>query len=141
MANILSDAEREAAHARQQRRYRDEQALKQYQEREHLRGEIPSREIVRGIMTVQNMFLRGTETIKTHENGFIEQELDRTRIAALKAYQDAGFKLLNKTVPDLKQIELRADVSEEVLPQTITYKVVRPTPLDEIMDDEEDTGT
>ena len=127
----LTDQERAAAHARQQRRYRDQQALKQYDEREHIRGEIPTRRLVRDILTVHDMLLRGRETVETASGEYLDQELDRTRQNGLKAASDIAFKLLNKTVPDLKQIELRADVTEEVLPQTITYTVVRPEVLDD----------
>jgi len=34
--------------------------------------------------------------------------------------------MLSKTMPDLKQIELRADVTQEVLPQAVTFTVIRP---------------
>ena len=72
------------------------------------------------------MLLRGAQTIKTPTGDLIECEIDKTKVASLKAAADIAFKLLNKTVPDLKQIELRADVTEEVLPQAIRYTVVRP---------------
>lgn len=123
---ILSDEQRAAAHARQQRRYRDQQALKQYDEREHLRSEIPSRQLVGDILTVKDMLLRGREEVRTPSGEILSQELDRTRQNGLKAAADIAFKLLNKTVPDLKQIELRADVTEEVLPQQVTFHIVSP---------------
>ena len=131
---ILSDEQRAAAHARQQRRYRDQQALKQYDEREHLRSEIPSRQLVGDILTVKDMLLRGREEVRTPSGEILSQELARTRQNGLKAAADIAFKLLNKTVPDLKQIELRADVTEEVLPQAVTYRVVHPIAEAEIDD-------
>jgi len=62
----------------------------------------------------------------------MRMELDSTRQQGLSKSAEIKFKLLNKTVPDLKQIELRADVTEEALPQAITFTIIKP--LDE--DDE-----
>lgn len=126
----LTDKQKTAAHARQDKRYREEAALKQYNEREHLRGEIHSREYIHMVHAGIVMLFRGNEQILTPSGEFITQELDRTRQAGIRAAMDGCFKMLNKTVPDLKQIELRADVTQEVLPQTIEYTVVRPEMLD-----------
>lgn len=127
----LTPEERAAAQARQQKRYRDQQALKQYEEREHLRGEIESRTILRNLMTIHNMLYVGREEVITPSGELISQELDRTRQSGLAKSAEIGFKMLNKTIPDLKQIELRADVTEEALPQHITYHVIRPEALDD----------
>ena len=122
----LTEDEIQGARLRQARRQRDEAALKQYAEREHLRGEIRSREYIGLIHTGITMLYSGHEHIVTPSGETITRELDRTRQAGVKSALDACFKMLNKTMPDLKQIELRADVTEEALPTTITYTVIRP---------------
>jgi len=127
----LTDEQKAGARARQAKRYRDEAAAKQYNEREHIRGEIPTRRLVRDILTIGNMLQAGSEMRQTVSGELIIEQLDSTRQTGLKAAADIKFKLLNKTVPDLKQIELRADVTEEALPQHITYTVIRPEMLDE----------
>ena len=124
--SAITPEESAAAKARQQRRYRDASALKQYEEREHLRGEIPSRQIVRMNHKIMEIFIKGSEDVTTPSGEILVQELDSTRIQSLKAAADIGFKFLAKTVPDLKQIELRADVTEEALPQAITFTIVTP---------------
>lgn len=129
--SILNEEEQEAARARQARRYREASALKQYEEREHLRGEIPSRHILEMNSKIMEVFVKGEEDV-IMANGTVEtRELDRTRVSMLKAASEIGFKMLSKTVPDLKQIELRADVSEEALPQAITFHVVKALADDE----------
>jgi len=122
--NALTSEESAQAHARQARRKRDAQALKQYEEREHLRGEIPSRHILEMNSKIMEIFIKGAEDVVTPNGEVISQELDRTRITSLKFASDIGFKMLNKTVPDLKQIEIRADVTEEALPQAIQVEFV-----------------
>lgn len=122
----LTDEQKAAAQARQNKRYREEAALKQFEEREHLRGEIPSRKYIKTIDAGISILMRGSEMKMAPDGEIYPQELDRTRQAGIKAAMDACFKMLNKTVPDLKQIELRADVTEEVLPQSISFTVVRP---------------
>ena len=122
--SAITPEESEAAHARQQRRRRDAAAVKQYEEREHLRGEIPSRKIVQMNYKILEILVKGSEDIVTPSGEILVQELDSTRANCLKAAADIGFKFLSKTVPDLKQIELRADVTEEALPQAIQFTIV-----------------
>jgi len=127
--SAITEEESAAAKARQKRRYRDAAAMKQYEEREHLRGEIPSRKIVQMNYMIMETFVRGTEEVVTPSGEILTMELDSTRIQSLKAAADIGFKFLSKTVPDLKQIELRADVTEEALPQAITFTIIDPKGL------------
>lgn len=122
---ILTPEEREAAHARQQARYMREKARKQFDEREHLRAEIPSRKLVMDVINIGDILHAGKEAVMLPSGQREEMELDRTRINALKSAADIKFKLLAKTVPDLKQIELRADVTQEVLPGAIEFVVVK----------------
>lgn len=122
---ILTPEEREAAHARQQARYMREKARKQFDEREHLRAEIPSRKLVQDVINIGDILHAGKEAVMLPSGHVEEMELDRTRINALKSAADIKFKLLAKTVPDLKQIELRADVTQEVLPGAIEFVVVK----------------
>ena len=122
---ILTPEEREAAHARQQARYMREKARKQFDEREHLRAEIPSRKLVQDVINIGDILHAGKEAVVLPSGRVEEMELDRTRINALKSAAEIKFKLLAKTVPDLKQIELRADVTQEVLPGAIEFVVVK----------------
>ena len=122
----LTDEEKRDARNRQEKRYREEKARKQYSEREHLRGEIESRKYIRIIDEAVMLLHRGRETILTCDGVAVLQELDRTRQASLKSAAELSLKMLGKTMPDLKQIELRADITQEVLPQTISFTVVRP---------------
>lgn len=136
--SAITPEESAASKARQQRRYRDAHALKQYEEREHLRGEIPSRKIVQMNSKIMEILIKGNEDVVTPSGEILVQELDSTRANCLKAAADIGFKFLSKTVPDLKQIELRADVSEEALPQAITFTVVRAGGENDDDDDDDD---
>lgn len=128
--NVLTEEEKAAAHARQHKRRRDEAAAKQYAEREHIRGEIPTRKIVHDIIRISDVLERGHEIIHTPAGEPIRIELDATRQQGLYKSAEIKFKLLNKTVPDLKQIELRADVTEEALPQAITFTIIEPRALE-----------
>ena len=122
----LTLEETEAAHARQKKRYRDDAAAKQYSEREHIRSEIPTRKIVKDLIKISDTLQLGYEERETPSGETIREELDTTRQQGLYKSADIKFKLLNKTVPDLKQIEIRADITEEALPQAITYTIIRP---------------
>ena len=124
--SILSQEDQAAARARSHKRHREAAALRQYEEREHIRGQIPTRSIVNMNLRIMQLLAQGREKVTLPEGGEVEIELDKTRISSLKAAADLGFKMLAKTVPDLKQIELRADITEESLPQSITYRVVTP---------------
>lgn len=124
--NILTEDEKRSARNRNAKRHRDEQARKQYHEREHLRGEIRSREYIGVVHDAIMLLQRGQETMLDGCGMVISVELDRTRQAGLKASAELALRMLGKTMPDLKQIELRADVTQEVLPQTITYTVITP---------------
>ena len=132
--NALTDTEKADARARQQRRYRDDAAAKQYAEREHIRGEIPTRKIVGDLIQISETLHAGYETVETPSGEMMRQELDATRQSGLARSADIKFKLLNKTVPDLKQIEIRADVTEEALPQAITFTIIKPEPYEDIED-------
>jgi len=121
----LTDDERATSQARQQKRYRDLAAAEQFDEREHLRSEIPSRAYMRIIDSGIRVLMRGTEETVTPAGEVIITELDSTRQNGIKSAMDACFKMLGKTMPDLKQIEIRADITEEALPQAITYTVVK----------------
>lgn len=134
----LTEDEKEAAKSRQQRRYRDDAATKQYAEREHIRSEIPTRKLVGDVIRISDILQAGYET-KTSDTGEVTRvELDATRQQGLARSADIKFKLISKTVPDLKQIELRADVTEEALPQSITYTVIRPSIINDIIEGEID---
>jgi len=124
--NALTEQEMDAAKTRQQRRYQAEASAKQYAEREHIRSEIPTRAIVVSLIKIAGTLESGYEEVITPAGETIRNELDATRQQGLFKAADIKFKLLNKTVPDLKQIELRADVTEEALPQAITYTIIRP---------------
>ena len=127
----LTDEDKRVARNRQEKRYRDEQARKQYHEREHLRGEIKSRKYIRVIDDVVDLLKAGREPVfEDGVTGF--RELDRTRQAGLKAAAELSLRMLSKTMPDLKQIELRADVTQEVLPQAVTFTVIRPNEEEEM---------
>ena len=130
--SALTPEERDAAHARQQKRYRDMRAAKQYAEREHIRSEIPTRAIVQDLIKISDTLKAGFELKPdpvTQQP--VAEELDRTRISALSKAAEIKFKLLNKTVPDLKQVELRADVTEEALPTMVHFKVIEARPAEE----------
>jgi len=124
--NALSEQDKTAARARQQKRYRDDAAQKQYAEREHIRGEIPTRKLVTDLLQISEVMHQGYEDIMTPAGELMRMELDSTRQQGLSKSAEIKFKLLNKTVPDLKQIELRADVTEEALPQAIEIVIVKP---------------
>jgi len=124
--STLTEQEKKEARARQAKRYRDEAAQKQYAEREHIRGEIPTRAIVTDLIDISETLHRGWEDRQTPSGEIIREELDSTRQQGLSKSAEIKFKLLNKTVPDLKQIELRADVTEEALPQAITFTIIKP---------------
>lgn len=108
----LTDLEKQEARQRQQERYR-EAAAKHYAEREHLRGEIKSREYISLIHDSIIKLFYGEETLETPAGERMVVELDRTRQAGIKAAMDGAFKMLNKTVPDLKQIEVSSDIHTE----------------------------
>lgn len=133
--NALTEQEKHAAHSRQQKRYRDTAAAKQYSEREHIRSEIPTRKLVTDLIDISQTLHNGYEMRTTPSGERMREELDSTRQQGLSKSAEIKFRLLNKTVPDLKQIELRADVTEEALPQAITFTVVRPEDLEGILDD------
>jgi len=130
--SAITEEEKKAAHARQAKRYRDNAAAKQYAEREHIRSEIPTRAIVIDLIDISKTLHSGYEEIETPSGEMIRTELDSTRQQGLSKAADIKFRLLNKTVPDLKQIEIRADVTEEALPQAITFTIVQP----EVYEDE-----
>ena len=129
----LTEDDKKAARARQSKRYRDEAAAKQYAEREHIRGEIPTRKLVGDLIDISQTLHHGYEETRTPSGEMIRVELDATRQQGLSKSAEIKFKLLNKTVPDLKQIELRADVTEEALPQAITFTIVQP-----VLEEEDD---
>lgn len=122
----LTDDEKRAARNRQEKRYREERARKQYNEREHLRGEIQSRKYIGIIDSSIDKLYAGRETVAGPDGQLVSRELDRTRQAGIKLGADLALRMLSKTMPDLKQIELRADITQEVLPQAITFTVVKP---------------
>lgn len=122
----LTEQEKAAAQSRQRKRYQDQAAAKQYAEREHIRSEIPTRKLVGDLINISEVLHAGYEDSMTVSGELIRTELDSTRQQGLSKSAEIKFRLLNKTVPDLKQIELRADVTEEALPQAITYTVVVP---------------
>ena len=124
--NALTEPEKKAARARQAKRVRDTAAEKQYNEREHIRSEIPTRNIVIDLITISETLHAGWEDRMTPSGEVIREELDATRQQGLSKSAEIKFKLLNKTVPDLKQIEIRADITEEALPQAITFTIIRP---------------
>ena len=130
--NALSEQDKTAARARQQKRYRDDAAQKQYAEREHIRGEIPTRKLVTDLLQISEVMHRGYEDIMTPAGELMRMELDSTRQQGLSKSAEIKFKLLNKTVPDLKQIELRADVTEEALPQAIEIVIVKPEVIEDV---------
>jgi len=75
--SALNEEDKRVARNRQEKRYRDEQARKQYHEREHLRGEIKSRKYIRVIDEVVDMLKAGREPVfEDGVTGF--RELDRT---------------------------------------------------------------
>lgn len=122
----LTEEEKRASRARNEKRRREEQALKQYNEREHLRGEIQSRKYIGVVDNSINILRDGYERIVDADGTAYKRELDRTRQHGLKLAAELSLRMLGKTMPDLKQIELRADVTQEVLPQAITFTVVKP---------------
>ena len=133
--SALTEQEQASAKTRQAKRYREEASAKQYAEREHIRSEIPTRKIVGDLIKISETLHRGYEEVVTPSGELMRTELDATRQQGLSKSAEIKFKLLNKTVPDLKQIEIRADITEEALPQMITYTVIRPDPYDEEIED------
>lgn len=134
----LTEDEKQAAKARQHKRYRDEAAAKQYSEREHVRSEIPTHRLMGDVITISDILQQGYEEKTSPAGEVTRTELDATRQNGLYKAAEIKFKLISKTVPDLKQIELRADVTEEALPQAITYRVIRPGMIDDILEGEID---
>ena len=122
----LTDDEKRTARNRQEKRRRDELTKKQYNEREHLRGEIQSRKYIGIVDDAIGLLKAGREVVLSADGATVLQELDRTRQAGLKAAAELSLRMLGKTMPDLKQIELRADITQEVLPQAITFTVIKP---------------
>lgn len=131
----MNDQEKAASRARQAKRARDAAAAKQYAEREHIRGEIPTRKLVTDLISISGTLHSGYEERRTPSGETIREELDSTRQQGLSKAAEIMFKLLNKTVPDLKQIELRADVTEEALPQAITFTIIKPDVLEGELDE------
>lgn len=86
-------------------------AERRVEEREHLRLEIKTRKLIEGMQDTVVTLIRGTEE-SSMEPG-LEVPLTRDRITALKAAADISGRLLNKTLPDLKQVEIRDDEAKE----------------------------
>jgi len=86
-------------------------AERRVEEREHLRLEIKARKLLEDTHTAVDKLFLGTEESPI-EPGLIVP-LTRDRIAAIKAGADIAAKLLNKVLPDLKQVEIRADEAKD----------------------------
>lgn len=82
------------------------------EEREHLRLEIKSRELLTGMHDIFYTLISGVEVSPFKDIDEDGREvnrvvpLSRDRIASLKAAADVSDKLLKKVLPDLKQIEM-----------------------------------
>lgn len=85
-------------------------AARRLEEREHLRLEIKSRKLMEEMHVATFKLFAGVEESPT-EPGLIVP-LTRDRIAALKAGADIAAKMLNKVLPDLKQVELKEEDSQ-----------------------------
>jgi hypothetical protein len=86
-------------------------AISRLAEREHLRLEIQSRKLLECIHDAAFMLFVGYE--ESQEEPGLFMPLTRDRQNSLKAGAEIALKLLNKVMPDLKQIELDRQSKEE----------------------------
>jgi len=80
-------------------------AEKRVEEREHLRLEIKSRELINKMQDAALMLFFGYEANPNDPDVLVP--MSRDRIASLKAGADVADRLLKKVLPDLKQVELQ----------------------------------
>lgn len=94
-------------------------ALQRIEEREHLRLEIETRELIHKMQDAAFLLYMGYEG--TIDDPDLQMPLSRDRIMALKSAADISGKLLNKVLPDLKQVELSesSDGNSEAVLQDI----------------------
>jgi len=88
-----------------------QRAERRVEEREHLRLEIKARKLLEDTHTAVDKLFLGIEESPTQPGLIVP--LTRDRIAAIKAGADIAAKLLNKVLPDLKQVEIRADETKD----------------------------
>jgi len=74
---------------------------------------IDTRRILEDAAAIYKLLLDGHETVVDHLGEQMEIPLTRERIAALNSAKDICFKLLAKTMPDIKQIVMRNETGDE----------------------------
>lgn len=83
-------------------------AEKKFEAREHLRLEIKSRRLLDDLDATVIVLRDGVEPIVDRDTGEIDlRPIGRDRVASLKAGADIALKLLNKVLPDIKQVEIQ----------------------------------
>ena len=82
--------------------------------REELRRKIDGGECIDNVGRVLRFLEQHFQPIEVNADGtFVAPPaLDSTMVAALNAYLNANFKLLNKVLPDLKAIELKDTIAD-----------------------------
>ena len=97
------------------------------EEREHLRLEIPTREILQRMSATVATFVQGYEDVLTQVGDTIQQPLTRERIAALKSAADIDRALLDRTLPPLKAMEPPKPLDTLQNPASLTDNELRNT--------------
>jgi hypothetical protein len=64
---------------------------------------------------IYKKLMDGSETLRDHMGEKVEVPLSRERIQSLNIAQTMCFKLLNKTMPDIKQVVLQDETGEETI--------------------------
>lgn len=100
-------------------------ALGKLEEREHLRLEIKTRDILQRLGAAVSTLIQGYEDIRTPVGDVIQVPLTRERIASLKAAADIDKTLLDRTLPALRPVELAQP--EELLdnPSSLTDNALK----------------
>ena len=116
---FLSKEEREEARKNGKRR-----AQERVRDREHLRLEIDTRQILNRMAATVNTLVLGYEEVHPQDGDPVQMPLSRDRIAALKVASDVDKMLLDRVLPALRPIEV-APHEEHVDPAQMTDNELR----------------